>query len=110
MSNAGSYCSRLYLHLHFFASGQSILLPVPPPLTAVEAPVRNLLAPTQKLLSITHQSLVSGQQKQLVEKLWEKAQTDEPFKLARNAVMKVWEAFKENANSNDDAQGRDRNS
>ena len=62
-------------------------------------------------MSLAHQSLISGQQRQLVEKLWEKAQTDEPFKLARNAVMKVWEAFKENDDSKDsDTQGRDGNS
>lgn len=91
---------------------QSILLPVPPPLTFIEVPLRNLFAPTEKLLTVTHQTISSGQQTRFLQKLFEKAQTDEPFKLARNAVMKVWQAFKENADSGsgNDEKGRDRNS
>lgn len=90
-------------------SSESILLPIPPPLTAIEVPLRNLFAPTVKLLTMTHQTVISGQQTKLVQKLWETTYTSEPWKLARNSVMKVYQALKENASSEDDAK-RDRNS
>lgn len=88
---------------------EAILLPLPPPLTAIEVPLRNLFAPTIKLLSLTHQTVVSGQQQKLAVKLWDKAQTYEPFTLARNSVMKVWQALKDHSDSEDEAR-RDRNS
>ncbi|KAF7792690.1 hypothetical protein EIP86_003788 [Pleurotus ostreatoroseus] len=90
-------------------ASDSILLPIPPPLTAIEVPLRNLFAPTVKLLTMTHQTVTSGQQTKLVQKLWETTYTSEPWKLARNSVMKVYQALKENASSEDDAK-RDRNS
>lgn len=92
-----------------FSSSESILLPIPPPLTVIEVPLRNLFSPTIKLFAMTHQTVSSGQQMRLVRKLWETTYTDQPWKLARNSISKVWQALKDNADSEDEAK-RDRNS
>ena len=65
-------------------------------MTAIEDPLRNLFTPTQKLMSLTYKHVANGNQVKLAQKLWEKAQTDEPLKLVRNAMAKVWQAINEN--------------
>ncbi|PCH36666.1 hypothetical protein WOLCODRAFT_140552 [Wolfiporia cocos MD-104 SS10] len=75
-------------------AAQSILLPLPPPFPPIQEQVRNLLAPAHRLLNLTHESVHSGAQWKLVQRLWEKAFTEEPFVLARNVCSRMWENWK----------------
>ncbi|OBZ69899.1 hypothetical protein A0H81_10522 [Grifola frondosa] len=63
--------------------GQSVLLPLPPPFPPLGGQIENLLAPTYKVLGIVQESIRSGAQGELAARIWEKAQTDEPFRLTR---------------------------
>ncbi|KAI0960746.1 hypothetical protein AcV7_000046 [Taiwanofungus camphoratus] len=75
-------------------TGQSILLPVPLPFPPIQAQVANLLAPTYKLLELTHESISSGSQIRFAQRIWEKAWTNEPFILAQNVCSRMWESWK----------------
>lgn len=74
-------------------SGESILLPIPPSLPPIGEQVATLLAPTRRLLALTNESVDSGAQVQLMQRMWEKAWTNEPFVLARNVCSRMWERF-----------------
>lgn len=69
---------------------------MPPPLIAIETPLRNLFAPSEKLFSLTYKHITEGNHSQLAKRMWEKAQTDEPLKLVRNSLTKVWQAVNDN--------------
>ncbi|KAF9817070.1 hypothetical protein IEO21_03652 [Rhodonia placenta] len=73
--------------------GESILLPIPPSLPPIGEQVATLLAPTRRLLALTNESVDSGAQVQLMQRMWEKAWTNEPFVLARNVCSRMWERF-----------------
>ncbi|KAH9946443.1 hypothetical protein B0H21DRAFT_415787 [Amylocystis lapponica] len=74
---------------------RSILLPVPPPFPPIQEQIQNLLAPSHKLLGLLHETIRSGEQWGFAKRMWEKAQTDEPFVLARNVCSKMWEKWKD---------------
>ena len=51
----------------------TILLPLPPALPSITDCLHRVLAPTYKVLAQTRESIASGRQKELAEKMWEKA-------------------------------------
>ena len=55
--------------------------------------IRPALAPTGRVLELVHESITSGAQRELMGKIWEKAQTDEPRKLLVVAWGRVRETF-----------------
>ena len=69
--------------------------------------MKNALAPTFKLLSLTKQSIASGQQGQLATKMWEKAQTKDPFVLAGTVIKKAWKTIQE-TDEDDDSERRNK--
>ncbi|CDO76387.1 hypothetical protein BN946_scf184578.g4 [Trametes cinnabarina] len=71
-------------------SHDSILLPLPDTLPLGEQ-LRNVLAPTWKVLGVVRESVSSGAQKELAVRLYEKAVSDEPMKLLRVACSMIWE-------------------
>jgi len=70
--------------------------------------LNTLLAPTHKVLVLTTESVTSGNQKKLAEKIWEKAGTNEPFILAQNVCKMMWKMWKEGGER--DEEGKDRSS
>ncbi|KAF9228365.1 hypothetical protein BS17DRAFT_773581 [Gyrodon lividus] len=81
---------------------KSWLTPLPPPLSPLIEPIRNLLAPTTRVMEIFGQSFESGSQRDFAFRMWEKAHSPEPFILARNVCRKVWEKWKEGPPDSDD--------
>jgi len=75
-------------------SGQSILLPVPPPFPPIQEQIHNLLAPSYKVIDLTRESVNTGAQLKFMQLIWEKAWTEEPFVLARNVCTKMWDKWK----------------
>ena len=84
-------CRPVLTRLH---SGQSILLPVPPPIPSLWEQIDNLLAPTHKVLALTQETIQSGDQLKFANRIWEKALTPEPFVLARNVCTRMWDKWR----------------
>lgn len=84
-------------------TSSTLLVPVPPPLPPINTYLANLLAPTNKVLKLTHDSLTSGNQQKFAGMLWEKAKSDQPFLLARNVARKMWRVW---SSEEDDGEGR----
>ncbi|KAI0090874.1 hypothetical protein BDY19DRAFT_905111 [Irpex rosettiformis] len=84
----------------------SIIIPLPPPFPTVSESMKKMFEPTFKILTQTHESITSGRQMQLAERLWEKAQTRDPFILARNVVQKAWKTWQNVEDDDDDNTGR----
>jgi hypothetical protein len=87
------------------ASASTVLLPVPPPLPPFKNYMANLFAPTAKALKLTRESVVSGDQRRLVERIWEKAKTDEPWVLAKTVMERTWQVINSD-NGGDDENDR----
>lgn len=85
-------------------TSSTLLLPVPPPLPPIGTYLENLLAPTNKVLKLTQESLASGNQAKFAGMLWEKAKSDQPFVLARNVARKAWRVW--TGGEEDDGEGR----
>jgi len=85
-------------------TSSTLLVPVPPPLPPINMYLANLLAPTNKVLNLTHESLASGNQTKFAGMLWEKAKSDQPFVLARNVTRKIWRVW--TGDEEDDGEGR----
>ena len=83
---------------------QSLLLPVSPPVPILTAPIKNLLAPTAKVLTLTRESISSGSQLKLAARMWEKAGTNEPFILARSVCRKMWQTWKDGGEGNQEGK------
>jgi len=75
-------------------SKQSLLVRLQPPLPPIVDQMRALFAPTFKLIAMQRESFESGVHRQVVERLWEKTWSGEPFMLARNACVKMWKIWK----------------
>ncbi|KAL4245040.1 hypothetical protein ABKN59_002847 [Abortiporus biennis] len=76
------------------STSHSLLLPIPPELPPINEYIRKLLAPTRTLLDLTEDSVRTGAQRQFAYRVWEKAQTNEPFILARNVCRKIYQTWK----------------
>ena len=68
--------------------------------------IRPALAPTERVLALVHESISSGAQRELMGKMWEKAQTDEPRKL----LVVAWGRVRETlwGGSSSEGEGRER--
>ncbi|KDQ55139.1 hypothetical protein JAAARDRAFT_37655 [Jaapia argillacea MUCL 33604] len=82
-------------------SSFSELYPLPPPFP-FQTTVANTLAPTRKLLSRVYETIESGAQRKLAEKIWEKAWSKDPWILTRNVLERSWEKWKESGRGEDD--------
>ena len=74
----------------------SILLPLPSlpaSFTSLSSAFGPVLAPTGKVLELVHDNYQSGAHKELMLKIWEKAQTDEPRKLLVVAFERIRETL-----------------
>ena len=87
---------RIGLHsdgFQFFSS-VSLLVPLPPDFPSIFEKIYKFLKPTYRVLNIMHESIVSGEQKQFALRVWEKANSDEPFILAQWTIGYVYEQWK----------------
>ncbi|KAI0665682.1 hypothetical protein C8Q78DRAFT_1063555 [Trametes maxima] len=71
-------------------SRESILLPMPS-LPSLASQLRAVLAPTGTVLACVRESVASGAQAELAQRLYDKARTDEPIKLLRVCCALIWE-------------------
>lgn len=53
------------------------------------------MAPTFKLMALVQGTFDDGRQRELYTRMWEKAQTREPWTVAQSAVRKVWKILSE---------------
>ena len=69
--------------------------------------MKKMFEPTIKILSQTQESIRSGKQAELAARLWEKAQTRDPFILARNVTRNAWKTWTNvEDDDDDDSTGR----
>ncbi|EKM53453.1 uncharacterized protein PHACADRAFT_259849 [Phanerochaete carnosa HHB-10118-sp] len=85
-------------------TSSTLLVPIPLPLPPINTYLANLLAPTNKVMKLTHESLASGSQFKFAGMLWEKAKSDQPYVLARNVTRKIWRVW--TGGEEDDGEGR----
>ena len=78
------------------------MIPIPPDTPPIIEPVKKFLKPSGLVLNLFYDSVVEGHQREFFGRVWEKAQTDEPWKLAYNSVKRFYERWKQNARSGDD--------
>ncbi|KAF8176515.1 hypothetical protein BJ912DRAFT_884522 [Pholiota molesta] len=78
------------------ATSSSLLIPIPPDIPAVwdTGRIRKLLAPSQQVLEILHESITSGEQKEFALRIWEKARSEEPWILAQRSLSRAYERWK----------------
>lgn len=82
-----------------------MIVPLPPPFPPISDSMKKMLEPAFKVLTHTQESITSGRQLQLAERLWEKAQTPDPFILARNVLRKAWKTWTNSEDDDDDSTG-----
>ena len=75
-------------------SSPSILIPLPPDIPSIWGKIDRLLAPSYHALSIFHKSVASGEHKAFALRVWEKAQSEEPFILAKRTISHAYEQWK----------------
>jgi len=63
---------------------------------------KKLLAPSYQVLTILHDSITSGEQKEFAWRVWEKANSEEPFVLAKRTISHAYEQWKKRDESEDD--------
>ncbi|TDL14602.1 hypothetical protein BD410DRAFT_833009 [Rickenella mellea] len=83
------------------------LIPLPPPLPPLTLYIANLLSPASRLYSLTAESVTNGSQLAFAGRLWEKARSVEPWRLARNAVRKVLDEVWEGGEGGGNGDGED---
>ncbi|KAG6836558.1 hypothetical protein H0H93_006785 [Arthromyces matolae] len=77
---------------------QSLLVPLPLDSPPFWDRMNKLFDPTRKALNIFMESVKSGEQRELAERVWDKAWTPEPFQLANKAfgmwydMLKDWDS------------------
>ncbi|OAX43696.1 hypothetical protein K503DRAFT_680602 [Rhizopogon vinicolor AM-OR11-026] len=74
---------------------ESTLIKLPPPVTPLLEPIRDLLSPSFKVMTTLQRSFESGAHAELAARMWEKARTPDPFILASTVCRKMWEKWKE---------------
>ena len=83
------------------------LVPVPPPHLLLGNAIENYMIPTFKLMALVRGTFDDGRQQELCARMWEKAQTREPWIVAQSAVRKVWKILSEGPPV--DEEGEERN-
>lgn len=94
--------------LIFVSSENTWLVPVPPPHLLLGKAIKNYVAPTLKLMALVQGTIDDGRQQELYTRMWEKAQTGEPWTVAQSAVRKVWKILGEGPPVDEDAEGRNK--
>ena len=74
-------------------STSTLLVPVPPPAPPVRAYLDNVLNPTAKVLDQLHKTVASGDQQWLFGRMWEKAQSADPWRLAGKVLERSWKVW-----------------
>ena len=98
---------RAHFGLCYFCSDNTWLVPVPPPHLLLGDAIKNYMAPTSKLMTLVQGTFDDGRQRELYTRMWEKAQTREPWTVAQSAVRKVWKILSEGPPV--DEEGEERN-
>ncbi|TEB38475.1 hypothetical protein FA13DRAFT_1726153 [Coprinellus micaceus] len=86
---------------------ESFMIHLPPELPPLWGPVQRFLAPSWRALDLLRESITSGQQKEFAIRTWKKAQTGEPFELARRTCSKTYERWK-TKDATDDEDGKNK--
>jgi len=84
------------------------LVPVPPPHLLLGNAIKKYMAPTFKLMALVHGTFDDGRQRELGTRMWEKAQTGEPWTVAQSAVRKVWKILSEGPPVDEDGEERNK--
>lgn len=87
-------------------SPQSLLVPFPPDSQPFWGRIHKLLAPSVHVLGILKDSFKSGEQTQFARRIWEKAQSNEPFTLASRALSHTYELWKEGDDTADEGDDK----
>jgi len=87
-------------------SSHSLLVPLPPDIPPFWERISKLLAPSYKVLSIFHESLISGEQKKFADSVWEKTWSNEPFILASRTFSATYERWKDRDVQADEDDGK----
>ncbi|TFK44862.1 hypothetical protein BDQ12DRAFT_702199 [Crucibulum laeve] len=77
------------------ASSHSLLVPLPPDFPPLWEKINKFLAPSVHALTITHDSIKAGEHISFAQRVWEKAWSDEPLKLASRTFSRAYERWKE---------------
>ena len=93
---------------HYSYREENLLIPIPPDTPPIIEPVKKFLKPSGLVLNLFYDSVVEGHQREFFGRVWEKAQTDEPWKLAYNSVKRFYGRWKQNARSGDDHEEKKR--
>ncbi|KAF5317057.1 hypothetical protein D9611_004026 [Ephemerocybe angulata] len=72
----------------------SLLVHLPPDLPPLWGRVEKFLAPSWRVLNLFRESITSGDQKEFALRVWRKAQTNEPFELARRTCSQTYERWR----------------
>jgi len=87
-------------------SPQSLLVSFPPDSQPFWGRIHKLLAPSVHVLGILKDSFKSGEQTQFARRVWEKAQSNEPFTLASRALSHTYELWKEGDDTADEGDDK----
>ena len=96
----------LHVYLMLVSSSHSLLVPLPPDIPPFWGRISKLLAPSYKVLSIFHESLISGEQKKFANRVWEKTWSNEPFILASRTFSATYERWKDRDIQADEDDGK----
>lgn len=92
----------------FAHSDNTWLVPVPPPHLLLGSAIKNYMAPTSKLMALVQGTFDDGRQQELGVRMWEKAQTHEPWTVAQSAMRKVWKILGEGPPVDEDGEERNK--
>lgn len=94
----------ILIFIHHLNSSPSVLIPLPPDIPSIWQKVDNLLKPTYRVLSIFQESISSGDQTEFAMRVWEKAQSEEPFVLAQRTLSNAYEQWKKRDEPGEDEE------
>ncbi|KAL0581332.1 hypothetical protein V5O48_000708 [Marasmius crinis-equi] len=83
----------------------TILLPLSLETLTVWERINKFLEPTRTILSLTRDSISSGEQKRFALNLWEKAISPEPWVLASRTCSRAYELWKKDGDDDDEETG-----
>jgi len=83
--------------------GETLMMPIEyPSLEPLQRMLRNVLAPTGKVLNVLREHIKSGAFLELKDRLWDKAKGPDPWILARNSIQRASELIKQIADEDDE--------
>ncbi|KAH9921734.1 uncharacterized protein BXZ73DRAFT_104353 [Epithele typhae] len=86
-------------------SEHSVLIPFPFPsmdIPDIFGPARRTLEPSKRVLSLTHGKFESGEMREFGRRVFEKAKSDEPWRLAAFAWRRTWDILLKDKPAGDD--------